>query len=125
MKVKRTDKINSEIKKIVYEIIRTDINVPSITEMFSITDVDCAPDLKSAKVYVSVFSTNEEKKMATFQGIKGASSEIRRALSSKMRTRCVPELHFYLDSALEYGNKIDKIISGFKYYTKEDDNDLN
>lgn len=123
MKVKRTDKINSEIQKIVYEIIRTQINVPTITEMFSITEVDCAPDLKNAKVYVSVYSQSEEKKTATFNGIKGASSEIRRALASKMRTRCVPELHFYLDTALEYGNKIDKILSGIKYYTKEDDND--
>lgn len=123
MKVKRTDKINSEIKKIVYDIIKTRINVPTITEMFSITDVDCAPDLKSAKVYVSVYSTSEEKKMATFNGIKGASSEIRRVLATKMNTRCVPELRFYLDTALEYGNKIDKILSGFKYYTKEDDND--
>ncbi len=123
MKVKRTDKINSELQKILYQIIKTDINVPSITEMFSITEVDCSPDLKNAKVYVSVYSTNEEKKVATFQGIKSASSEIRRALASKMHTRCVPELRFYLDTALEYGNKIDKILSGFKYYTKEDDND--
>lgn len=123
MKVKRTDKINSELQKILYQIIKTDINVPTITEMFSITEVDCSPDLKNAKVYVSVYSTNEEKKVATFQGIKSASSEIRRALASKMHTRCVPELRFYLDTALEYGNKIDKILSGFKYYTKEDDND--
>lgn len=123
MKVKRTDKINSELQKILYQIIKTDINVPSITEMFSITEVDCSPDLKNAKVYVSVYSTNEEKKVATFQGIKSASSEIRRALASKMHTRCVPELRFYLDTALEYGNKIDKILSSFKYYTKEDDND--
>ena len=123
MKVKRTDKINSELQKILYQIIKTDINVPTITEMFSITEVDCSPDLKNAKVYVSVYSTNEDKKVATFQGIKSASSEIRRALASKMHTRCVPELRFYLDTALEYGNKIDKILSGFKYYTKEDDND--
>ncbi len=123
MKPKRTDRLSSELQKLIYEIIRTQINVPTITEMFSVTEVDCAPDLKNAKVYVSVYSTNADKKKATFEGIKGASSEIRKVLASKMRTRSVPELHFYEDGALEYGNKIDKILSGIKYYTKEDDND--
>lgn len=123
MKPKRTDRLSSEFKKLIYEIIRTQINVPTITEMFSITDVDCAPDLKNAKVYVSVYSTSLDKKKATFDGIKGASSEIRKILASKMHIRYVPELHFYEDEALEYGNKIDKILSGIKYYTKEDDDE--
>ncbi len=122
MKGKRTDKLNNEFRKIIYEIIKNDLNIPTVTEMFSITEVDVSPDIKNAKVYVSVYSTNAEKKQATFLGIKENASRIRKALSSKMSIRYVPELRFYEDSALEYGNKIDKILSTITYGEQDDDN---
>ena len=122
MKSNRVEKLNSEFRKIIYEIIRNDLNVPNITEMFSVTEVDVSPDIKNAKVYISVYSTNEEKKKATFLAIKENASKIRRGLSSKMRIKYVPELTFFEDSALEYGNKIDKILSTITYGEQNDDN---
>lgn len=122
MKGKRTEKLNSEFRKLIYEIVKNDLNIPTVTEMFSITEVDVAPDIKSAKVYVSVYSTNEAKKQATFNGIKENASKIRRELSSKMRIKYVPELRFLEDGALEYGNKIDKILSTITYGENNDDN---
>ena len=122
MKGKRTEKLNSEFRKLIYEIIKNDLNIPTVTEMFSITEVDVAPDVKSAKVYVSVYSTDPVKKQATFNGIKENAGKIRRELSSKMRIKYVPELRFLEDSALEYGNKIDKILSTITYGEDNDDN---
>ena len=122
MKGKRTEKLNSEFRKLIYEIIKNDLNIPTVTEMFSITEVDVAPDVKSAKVYVSVYSTDPVKKQATFNGIKENTSKIRRELSSKMRIKYVPELRFLEDGALEYGNKIDKILSTITYGEDNDDN---
>ena len=122
MKSTRTEKLNSEFRKIIYEVIKNELNIPSVTEMFSITEVDVAPDLKSAKVYVSVYSTDSAKKQATFNGIKDSASKIRKALSSKLRIKYVPELRFFEDGALEYGNKIDKILSTITYGDTNDDN---
>lgn len=122
MKGKRTEKLNSEFRKLIYEIIKNDLNIPTVTEMFSITEVDVAPDVKSAKVYVSVYSTDPVKKQATFNGIKENASKIRRELSSQMRIKYVPELRFLEDGALEYGNKIDKILSTITYGEDNDDN---
>ena len=122
MKGKRTEKLNSEFRKLIYEIIKNDLNIPSVSEMFSITEVDVAPDVKSAKVYVSVYSTDSEKKKATFDGIKANASKIRRELSNIMRIKYVPELRFLEDSALEYGNKIDKILSTITYGENDDNN---
>ena len=122
MKSNRVEKLNSEFRKIIYEVIKNDLNVPTITEMFSVTEVDVSPDIKNAKVYISVYSTNEEKKKATFLGIKESASKIRRGLSSRMRIRYVPELTFFEDGALEYGNKIDKILSTITYGEHDDDN---
>ena len=121
MKSSRTEKLNSEFRKIIYEIIKNELNIPTVSEMFSVTEVDVAPDLKSAKVYVSVYSTDQDKKKATFLGIKDNASKIRRSLSSKMHIKYVPELRFYEDGALEYGNKIDKILSTITYGDNNDD----
>jgi ribosome-binding factor A len=65
MKVKRTDRLNGEYQREIYNIIKK-LKNPDITEMFSIMRVDVTSDLKHAKVYVSVYSTNQEKKAKTF-----------------------------------------------------------
>ena len=121
MKSTRIERLNREFRKTIYEVIKNYLNLPSVTEMFSITEVDCSPDLKNAKVYVSVYSTSADKKKSTFEGIKVASQKIRKALSEKMHIRYVPSLTFYEDGALEYGNNIDKILSTLTYGDNNDD----
>lgn len=89
--------------------------------MFSISEVDVTNDLKHAKVYVSVFSTDKEKSQATFEAICDSAKAVRTELSKTMHIRTVPELHFVPDNSAEYGNKIDKILSTITYVTKPDD----
>ncbi len=108
--VSRSDRINSELQKEIYEIISRKLKNPLITEMFSILAVDCANDLSFAKVYVSVFSTNKEKSEATFDAIKADAKKIRFELAKVIRARTVPELNFILDGSMEYGDKMDKIF---------------
>ena len=121
MKGKRTDRLNSEFRKLIYDVISSRINSPEITEMFSVTEVDVSPDLKHAKVYLSVYSTDEVKAKATFDAIARSSVEIRRELSHLTTIRYVPELRFYRDGASEYGNKIDTILAGLTYGENNDD----
>ena len=64
----------------------------------------------------------QEKKKNTFDAIVNSAGEIRRCLCSKMHIRYVPVLRFYEDSALEYGNKIDMILSTITYGENNDDN---
>ncbi len=108
--VSRSDRINSELQKEIYEIISRKLKNPLITEMFSILAVDCANDLSYAKVYVSVFSTNKEKAKATFDAIKADAKRIRYELAKVVRARTVPELNFVLDGSMEYGDKMDKLF---------------
>ena len=53
--------------------------------MFSILRVDCSRDLSYAKVFVSVYSTNEEKKIITFNAIKADAKKIRYELAKVIR----------------------------------------
>ena len=122
MKSKRGQRLDSEFRKNIYDVIKNQLNNPLITEMFSITEVDVSPDMKNAKVFVSVYSTDAVKKKNTFDAIVASAGEIRRCLSSIMHVRYVPVLRFYEDSALEYGNKIDMILSTITYGEDNDDN---
>ena len=122
MKSVRLQRLDSEFQKLIYTALKYDLNVVGLTEMFSVTGVDSAPDLKTAKVYVSVYSTDAEKKKKSFDAIVSASSQIRKYVSQKMRVKYVPEFTFYSDDALEYGNKIDKILSTITYSDNVDDN---
>ncbi len=120
-RVSRTDKLNGEFQKEIYEIISRRLKNPLITEMFSIVKVDVSKDLSYAKVYVSVFSVNAAKKEATFNAIKDDAKRIRHELSKTMHTRTVPELHFIADDSMEYGDKMDKLFKKIGESEKADD----
>lgn len=122
MKEKREKRLNSELQKLIYEILTTKIKNPYITEMFSVTDVSVTSDLETADVYISVYSTNADRKKATFEAILSSSSQVRYELGKVMRIRYIPELRFKMDNSSEYGEKIDKIISGFTYGDNDDEN---
>ena len=78
--------------------------------MFSVIAVDTSRDLSHAKVYISVYSKNEQKKNATFEAIKADAKKIRFELAKVVRARTVPELHFFLDTSMEYGDKMEKLF---------------
>ena len=108
--VNRNDRLNGEFQKEIYEIISRRLKNPLITEMFSILRVDCSSDLSYAKVYVSVYSKDENKKKITFDAIKADAKKIRFELAKVIRARTVPELNFVLDDSMEYGDKMDKLF---------------
>lgn len=121
MKEKREKRLNSEFQKEIYSILKNKIKNHAISEMFSISEVDVTNDLKHAKVFVSVFSTDKVKAQATFEAICASAKAVRTELSKTMRIRTVPELHFVTDNSTDYGNKIDKILSTLTYVTSADD----
>lgn len=126
--VSRTDRLNGEFQREIYDIITRKLKNPLITEMFSVIAVDTSKDLSHAKVYISVYSKNQEKKVVTFNAIKEDAKKIRFELARVMNhIRTVPELHFILDSSMEYGAKMDKIFNEISSSNgeKNQDNDQN
>ncbi|MBO5327887.1 MAG: 30S ribosome-binding factor RbfA [Clostridia bacterium] len=113
MKGNRGERLGGEFQKEIYTVISTKLRNkhPELSAIISITQADIAPDLKSARIYVSIYDPNEEKKLNSFQILKDNAGFIRRELSKVMRLRTVPELRFVLDGSMEYGSKIDKILN--------------
>ena len=118
MKNNRLERVNSEIQKEVALIINNELRDPQITSMIGVSEVDVAPDLANAKVYLSVYGGDAEE---TLNRIKGAGSFIRGRLAKKIRLRIIPRLDFYLDNSLTYGQKIDELLSNITYTTNPDD----
>ena len=67
----RGGRINEEVRKEVSDIIRNNIKDPRLTAMVSVTSVSVTKDLRYAKIFVSVFSNNEEEKNKTCSYFEG------------------------------------------------------
>ena len=105
----RMNRINEELKREISSIINFELNNSNITGMISVTKVRVTPDLRYARVYVSMI--NSKNKKNTLAGLKQASGYIRGILAKKINLRNTPELVFEFDETLEYGARIDSIIS--------------
>lgn len=116
MKGIRGERLAGEFQKEIYAVIsgRLRGNYPELSAIISVTGCDVAPDLKSAKVFLSIYDTDAARADNSFEIIKENAGFIRRELSKVMRLRTVPELRFIRDGSLEYGEKIDKILSGIE-----------
>lgn len=105
----KNTRINGEVKKELSILISREIKDPRINPMTSVVDVEVAPDLKTAKVYISVMGDDESKK-DTLQGLKSASSYMRGQLARTLNLRNTPELTFILDNTIEYGVNMARLI---------------
>ena len=95
-------RVNSEVLREMSLIIREDLKDPRIHPMTSVMAVEVTPDLKFAKIFVSVMG-DEEAKEKTMQGLKKSASFARHRLADRMNLRNTPELTFVLDHSIEYG----------------------
>ena len=106
----RGERLNAEFQKEIYDVIKRKLKNPLVTEMFSILRVDATSDLSSAKVFVSIYSKDEQKRKTTFNAIQADAKKIRFELAKVIRARTVPELRFILDDSMEYGDKMEKLF---------------
>lgn len=116
MKGTRGERLSGEFQKEISSVISAKLRneYPELSTIISVTSADIAPDLKSAKIYISIFDTDEERRKNSYEIINANAGFIRRELARVMHIRTVPELRFRLDGSMEYGTKIDKILSGLE-----------
>lgn len=105
----KNTRVNGEVKKELSILINREIKDPRINPMTSVLAVEVAPDLKTAKVYISVMG-DEESKMDTLKGLKSAASFMRSQLAKTLNLRNTPVLIFILDNSIEYGVNMSKLI---------------
>lgn len=113
MKGIRGERLAGEFQKEIYSVISGKLRAkyPELSAIISVTAADIAPDLKSARIYISIYDSDKSRAGNSFNIIKENAGFIRHELAQVMHIRTVPELRFCADGSMEYGQRIDKILS--------------
>ena len=104
----RTDKIASILMREISVIISQEINDPKLG-FPTVTEVDVAPDLNTAKVYVSFLGKNYKKRDG-IDALRRSKGHIKSALAKRVSLRKIPDLTFLVDDTLDKADRIEEIL---------------
>jgi ribosome-binding factor A len=104
----RTERIDELLRQEIGEIFRRDVDDPRIG-FATITDVETAPDLRHARVSVSVIGQPEERK-ATLAAMGRAMPFVRHELGKRLRLKRIPMFHLELDDSVERGTRVLQLL---------------
>ncbi len=101
----RHARVKELLLKEISEIIMRELKDPRINGIISVSRVELTPDMRYAKIYISVYNGSAQKVLTA---LKGASSFIRGLLIQRLRMRYVPQLAFYEDRGFEAISELDR-----------------
>ena len=99
----RIGRINEEIQRELASLI-PNVKDPRVSGLISVTAVDTTPDLRYAKIYISVLDKSDCTQV--LKGLKSASGYLRRELGHALQLRYTPELTFVRDDSIDQGAHI-------------------
>jgi ribosome-binding factor A len=105
---RRTRQVGELLREEIDAIIRREVKDPRIG-FFSITRVEVPTDLRTARVFISVLGTDEEREQ-TLVALRSAAGYIRHILKPRLRMRQIPELEFRDDRSMEYAAQISETL---------------
>ena len=111
----RTEKVQKLARQVLGELIG-ELKDPRIG-FATVTTVRVSPDLRHARVWVSVMGTEEEQK-ATIEGLESAKPRLRKELGHQMRLKYLPELVFELDQQIGEALRVEELLH--KLHEEED-----
>ena len=103
----RNERVRKTLMKEVADILQKDIRTPA---MVSVMDVEIAHDNSFAKIFYSVFGTDEQKQK-TIEIVEKNTPKIRYEIGKRIRLRLTPELRFVFDDSIERGTKVTELIN--------------
>jgi ribosome-binding factor A len=101
-------RINEVLREVVGATIATELNDPRIG-FVTVTSVETSPDLRTAKVFVSVLGSDEERE-ATLAGLRSSHGVIQARIAAETRMKRTPTLTFHYDSTVEQGVRISRLL---------------
>ncbi len=110
MSARRLEKLAKIIQTTVSEVIQNHLSDPRITGLISVTRVQVSPDLRLARVYLSLAGTDAKQENLTLQAVKHARGFIQTRLADTLTTRTCPRLDFQLDESIKKGFAITHIL---------------
>ena len=108
MTVRRGERVGDVIRAELARALREDVRDP-LLGFVTLTGVRLAPDLRSARVYVSVLGGDAQQ---TLEALRRAAPYLRRILARRAGLRFTPDLRFVFDPTLASGSRIDELLRG-------------
>ncbi len=108
MAYKRTDRVNALLRHELQRLIQQEVKDPRIG-FATVTEVQTSPDLRHARVFVSVLAGDDEARGA-LRALQEARAYLRRELATRTELRYVPQLDFDRDTTLERASRIDALL---------------
>ena len=104
----RIEKLQELIKQEMSKMLLNDLKDPRIG-FVTVTGVEMTGDLRAAKIFVSIMGGTDQVK-SSLDGLNSALGFIRREIGQRIRLRFTPEISFALDTSLNYGEHIQKLL---------------
>jgi ribosome-binding factor A len=104
----RTDRVASVIKEEVGTLLSREYSDPAYG-LITVTDVHVSPDIRIAKIYVSIMGT-EEVRALTLRMLEERKGEIRSFIGSHLRLKFTPSIQLYLDETMERVDRLEQLL---------------
>ena len=104
----RMRRVNEAIREILCDAITTELKDPRIG-FVTVTEVDTSPDLRAARVYVSVLGSPEERE-SSLAGLRSSHGVLQRKIATGMRMKRTPTLTFEYDESVDRGDRISRLL---------------
>ena len=104
----RMRRVNEAVREVVSVRIAEGLRDPRIG-FVTVTSVDTSPDLRHARVYVSVLGDPEERE-ATMAGLESAHGVLQQSVARELRLKHTPTLQFVFDESIERGMRISELL---------------
>ena len=105
----RKERVAESVREAVASILQEEVHAAR-TGFVTVTHVKISPDLRHARIFVSVLAGGEQR-AATLEALAGAAGFVRRRVGQVLRLRYTPEIVFELDETIEQGARIESLIN--------------
>ncbi len=109
MPASRMRRVNEAVREVVSAHIAGDVKDPRIG-FVTVTGVETSPDLRHARVYVSVLGSEVERQ-AALDGLTSARGFLQSQVGTELRMKRTPTLEFLNDPSIEHGMRMERLIS--------------
>lgn len=110
----RHERVGEEIAHEINAMLAGELKDPRLEGNVVVSQVRVQPDMKHARVFVSVQSSDGKEQTAAVKALDHASGFIRHELIERLQLRRLPELHFVLDLSQEHVARIDQLLKEMK-----------
>ncbi|MFZ4773374.1 MAG: 30S ribosome-binding factor RbfA [Chlamydiia bacterium] len=119
MSSRRIQRVNSLLKEVITEVIRSEVKNANVAPLFTITKVDCSADIHFAKVYFTVTNGTKEEIEKTLEALNAASGFIGVKGSKEVCLRYFPELRFVYDLEYEEMFRLEQVFNKIQQMRNE------